>query len=120
MIIGISGKLGSGKDTVGKIIQYLTSNEYNKMSYSSFCLLETRWYNSNDFIIKKFAGKLKQIVSILTGISVEDLEKEEVKNSVLGEEWKIWECYGAVTNLRYIFNEKPKGNPHKEIKIRQQ
>lgn len=27
MIIGISGKIGSGKDTVGKIIQYLTTNK---------------------------------------------------------------------------------------------
>ena len=29
MIIGISGKIGSGKDTVGKIIQYLT-NPFDK------------------------------------------------------------------------------------------
>lgn len=28
MIIGISGKIGSGKDTIGKIIQYLTSECY--------------------------------------------------------------------------------------------
>jgi hypothetical protein len=87
MIIGISGKIGSGKDTIGKIIQYLISNEYNKMSYSSFCLIEERWYNSNYWQIKKFAGKLKQIVSILTGISVEDLEKEDVKNSQLPDYW---------------------------------
>ena len=87
MILAVSGRIGSGKDTVGKIIQYLTSNEGKKMSYSSFCLLQERWYNHNDFIIKKFAGKLKQIVSILTGIPVEDLEKQEVKDSYLPEEW---------------------------------
>jgi dephospho-CoA kinase len=28
MVIGISGRIGSGKDTVGKIIQYLTSDYY--------------------------------------------------------------------------------------------
>lgn len=32
---------------------------------------------------------MKQICSILTGIPVEDFEKEEVKNSYLGEEWSI-------------------------------
>lgn len=80
-LIGISGKIGSGKDTVGKIIQYLTSREYSKMSFSSFCLLEERWYNYDDWEIKKFATKLKQIVSILTGIPVEDLEKQEIKNN---------------------------------------
>ncbi len=28
MLIGISGKIGSGKDTVGKIIQYLIAKQY--------------------------------------------------------------------------------------------
>jgi hypothetical protein len=82
MIIGISGKIGSGKDTIGKIIQFLTDK--NKLSLEEgLGLVE---YNST-WEIKKFAGKLKQIVSILTGISVEDLEKQEVKDRVLGEEW---------------------------------
>lgn len=71
MIIGISGKIGSGKDTVGKIIQELTMNSYHQSPWQ----------------IKKFAGKLKQIVSLLTGIPVKDLEKQEVKDRVLGEEW---------------------------------
>lgn len=71
MIIGISGRIGSGKDTVGKIIQDLTKNSYDQSPWK----------------IKKFAGKLKQIVSLLTGIPVEDLERQEVKDSVLGPEW---------------------------------
>ena len=95
MIIGISGKIGSGKDTVGKIIQYLTIKSDNKIVEA---LHETKeidiikfldkWNgNQSDWQIKKFAGKLKQIVSILTGISVEDLEKQEVKDRLLGEDW---------------------------------
>ena len=102
MIIGISGKIGSGKDTVGKIIQELTTKtidthrtiedefgnplrEFNKegrdIGYATIKITKTDWE------IKKFAYKLKQIVSILTGIPVEDLEKQEVKDSLLGEEW---------------------------------
>ena len=82
MIIGISGKIGNGKDTVGKIIQYLTRSDKEKnLSFEEYN------FAISSFKIKKFAGKLKQIVSILTGIPVEDLEKQEVKDRVLGEEW---------------------------------
>lgn len=95
MIIGISGKIGSGKDTVGKIIQYLTTvkkdygEHYTLEQYLQNNSLASKWLeNHSDFKIKKFASKLKQIVSLLTGISVEDLENPEVKNSLLGEEWK--------------------------------
>jgi len=38
MIIGINGKIGTGKDTVGKIIQYLT-DEYavkDKLTYNEW------------------------------------------------------------------------------------
>jgi len=70
MIIGIAGRIGSGKDTVGEIIQKL-------------CLTN----KGPEFEIKKFAGKLKQMASLLTGIPVEDFEDQEIKNSILGEEW---------------------------------
>lgn len=101
MIIGVSGKIGSGKDTVGKIIQYLTVSDYENVK----AILKERngreitvEEHFNSFVerdykvqwqIKKFAYKVKQIVSILTGIPVEDLEKQEVKDKVLGEEWKL-------------------------------
>lgn len=68
MIIGISGSIGSGKDTVATIIVEQSQNQWK---------------------IKKFAGKLKQIVSLLTGCTVEDLENEEFKNSNLPSEWDI-------------------------------
>lgn len=102
-IIGISGKIGSGKDTVGKIIQYLDWQKYENSPYTSLEeWLVTGAYNNpkyktSNWQIKKFAGKLKQIVSILTGIPVKDLEKQEVKDRVLGEEWyrnKILPEYG--------------------------
>lgn len=33
---------------------------------------------------------MKEVCSLLTGIPVEDFEKEEVKSSYLGEEWNKW------------------------------
>ncbi|RTK92531.1 MAG: hypothetical protein EKK61_03795 [Rickettsiales bacterium] len=107
MIIGISGKIGSGKDTVGKIIQYLINSDLIKeMSFKDF----NKSYSQNflyehDWQIKKFASKLKQIVSILTGIPIEDLEKQEIKNKVLGEEWERWYNY----HYKLKTNNNPKG-----------
>jgi hypothetical protein len=43
--------------------------------------------NESGWQIKKFSYAVKQICSILTGIPIEDFEKEEVKNSYLGKEW---------------------------------
>ena len=69
-IIGISGRMGSGKNTVGDIIEKL-------------CLTN----NGPKFEQKSFAGKLKQIASLLTGIPIEDFEDQEFKKSYLGAEW---------------------------------
>ena len=87
MIIGINGKIGAGKDTVGKIIQYLTlpgeRGQYIGFeTYDDFTL-----ERNSPFKIKKFAGKLKQIASLLTGIPIEDFEDQEFKKSYLGAEW---------------------------------
>lgn len=87
MIIGISGKIRSGKDTVGKIIQYLTTIDTNNDSTTYEKYLEMLYYDAPTWQIKKFAGKVKEVCSILTGIPVEDFEKEEIKNSKLPDEW---------------------------------
>lgn len=71
-LIGISGKIGSGKDTAAEIIQHLT----NPMGLDMF-----------PYEVKKFAGKLKIIASILTGIPVEKFEDQEFKKQYLGEDW---------------------------------
>jgi hypothetical protein len=69
-IIGISGRIGSGKDTVGDIIQKI-------------CMTN----QGPEFEVKKFAGKLKTIASLLTGVPVERFEDQEFKQSYLGEQW---------------------------------
>jgi hypothetical protein len=75
MIIAINGRIGSGKDAVGSIIKYLTYDGWK---------------------IKKFAGKLKQIASLLTGIPEEKFEDQEFKQSNMPEEWnyckQMFEC----------------------------
>lgn len=94
MIIGISGKKQTGKDTVAKIIQYLDYQKHENAPYDTFeafCI--TGAYNNpkykphNNWQTKQFAGKLKQIVALITGCDVEDLENEEFKNSKLSKEW---------------------------------
>jgi len=91
MIIGISGKKGCGKSTVGRIIQYLT--QYENVGYLDFknfdeCYQDNSINKYATWRIKMFAGKLKEICSLLTGIPVEDFEKEEVKNQKLPDCWK--------------------------------
>ncbi|MCK9429980.1 MAG: hypothetical protein M0R17_08240, partial [Candidatus Omnitrophica bacterium] len=90
-IIGVSGKIGSGKDTLGNVIQYLSCNSEEHFKEDiEMGTLEGEMKEAPEFSewkIKKFADKLKECVSIITGISRKDLEKIEVKNSTLGEEW---------------------------------
>lgn len=67
MIISISGKIGSGKDTVAEIIKQ-QSPLY-------------KWE------VKKFAGKLKEVATLLTGIPMEKWEDQEFKKTNLSSEW---------------------------------
>lgn len=95
MIIAISGKIGSGKDTVGKIIQYLTYNKdriqkgFKSLPFSHYDDGNPR---NKDWQIKKFAYAVKQVASIFTGIPIEDFEKEDVKNSNLDISWSKLYC----------------------------
>lgn len=83
-LIGISGRMESGKDTAAKVIQ-----ELSRPQGSVF-------YEWEKWEIKKYAGKLKQIASLLTGISVEKFEDQEFKRSYLGSEWKVGETEGGI------------------------
>ena len=91
MIIGISGKIGSGKDTVGKIIQYLTHCKDDGTTFEEWNTL--KHYDMCSWKIHKFADALKDIVCILTGCTREQLEDEEFKNSKLPSEWEYWYNY---------------------------
>lgn len=117
MIIGISGKMQSGKNTVASIIQYLIYKDKVKDSSLSLNAFLNNIFiedSYSGFIQKSFAAKLKQIVSILTGIPVWDLEKEEVKSNVLGEEW--WYYKGRNGSL-IPYTEDSKRNNEDLIKL---
>ena len=84
-IISISGKINSGKDTVGKIIKILTASpHFTDEAVEDF--LRKDLYES-DWKIKKFADKLKDIVCLLISCTREQLEDREFKEKELGEEW---------------------------------
>lgn len=84
-LIGISGRAGSGKDLVGKIIQYLT-NPFDRDMKTQFNLADNYTAGSK-WEVKKFADKLKDIVCLLLGCTREQLEDREFKEKELGEEW---------------------------------
>lgn len=98
MIIGISGKIGSGKDTIGKIIQLLTE-QYIKTAVDYELLirsldkypdsLQKCRFDDSPFVIKKFADKLKDMVCLLIGCTRDQLEDINFKNKPLGKEWDI-------------------------------
>lgn len=91
MIIGINGYIGSGKDTVAMMIQFIAyqnSRRWEPTDLSDFMTFhEQMKFHHSGWQVRKFAFKLKQMVSLLTGIPVEDLEKQEVKSRELGSEW---------------------------------
>lgn len=85
MIIAISGKINSGKDTVGKIANIiLSAPHFTDEAVES--LLPKEVFNQK-YEIKKFADKLKDIVCLLIGCTREQLEDREFKEKELGEEW---------------------------------
>lgn len=67
MIVGLVSKIGGGKDTVAQMVQEM--------------------YPELNWQIKGFADKLRQVAPLLTGIPSEDMKKQEVKETMLGEEW---------------------------------
>ena len=89
MIIGISGYSGSGKDTAGIIIQHLKAGtKFPLRAVVKKPEIHEWWLEErSDWEVKKWAGKLKTIASILTGIPVEKFEDQEFKKSLLGPEW---------------------------------
>jgi hypothetical protein len=75
-IIGIAGSIGSGKDTVGKIIQGLT-----------LPIPTEREITTSPWQIRKYADKLKEIAALFLGVDRERFEDQDYKNSMLGYQW---------------------------------
>lgn len=69
MIIGVIGKMGTGKDTVAKMIKEIQP-EYG-------------WE------VRQFSAKLKQVASILTGIDVARFDDQQFKRQQMDPEWNM-------------------------------
>lgn len=117
MIVGISGKIGSGKDEIGKIINML----YNHPEINT---KDSIYYLANDFKsdlpkwqIKKFADNLKDIACLLIGCTREQLEDREFKEKELGEEWWKYSMLvdGKVIIEPYLTGQVPKSCHSYEI-----
>jgi hypothetical protein len=67
MIISVTGKIGSGKDTIADIIMQCTPY--------------------HNWEVKKFAGKLKDIAEILSGVPKINFEDQEFKKQDMDPEW---------------------------------
>jgi hypothetical protein len=90
MILAINGRMGSGKDTVGEILQYLIWVKGN-IDYEQFKQFKNEGFRKETWSgwqIKKFSDKLKDMVCILIGCTREQLEDQDFKAISLGEEWK--------------------------------
>lgn len=106
-IIGIAGSIGSGKDSIGSIIQQLQP--------------------TRNWQIKKFAGKLKQIATILTGIPSELFEDQEFKKTNLPLQWDQPQYFEGMLlrtvpmtvrdMLQRLGTEALRENLHKEVWI---
>ena len=128
-LIGISGKIGSGKDTIASMIQYFMDSRISTdpnfepgedgfisyMSYSDWVAEDKqRW---SEWHIKKFAAKLKDIVGLLIGCAREDFEDRAFKEKELGEEWwyyKVWrggEMTGDFEERLVKYTELPTPKP---------
>jgi hypothetical protein len=96
MIIGVSGKKGSGKDTVAKILQYFTLPEELRTISIDEWVYELSYHEevsdklSTYLEVQKFAGKLKDCVSLLLNIPKWKLESEDYKQQLLPECWDTW------------------------------
>lgn len=99
-LIGISGKLGSGKDTVGQIIQFLTAEDVGPECIKRIRGgLSIEGHHNSTFQNKKFAGKLKAVGSLLTSIPVEKFEDQDFKKTDLPNEWCYIENGYAAKNM---------------------
>lgn len=90
-IIGINGYSGTGKDTIGAMIQFLGCTNIGDLTLEEVLkdYPSHEWWleEQSGWEIKKWAGKLKTIASLLTGIHKEKFEDQEFKKTYLGPEW---------------------------------
>lgn len=119
-LIGISGKIRSGKDSVAKIINTLTFLNIHRLAggrdehifyepdgwswervlKEPYGLFHIYWES------RRFADALKDIVCIMLNCSRQQLEDETFKNSLLPDEWQIYQCYNGTLKTKWFVTEQ--------------
>ena len=119
-LIGISGIINSGKDTVGEIIRFLWDIENTEsgpyLEVEDFIEAPSDVDSSNPYQIKKFADEIKDTVCRWIGCTREQLEDREFKEKELGEEW--WQ-YGLLreNTRKPILYPSKKEDIEKQLKV---
>jgi len=124
MLIGISGYIGSGKDTLASMLNYWmyvrkfetsnTSIDLQKCidSNTNLPLSYEEWLKYNiwsGWKIRRFADTLKEMVAILTGCTREQLESQEFKASNTPECWDrtVTEAYEWLSMKPVFYHVEP-------------
>ena len=107
MIIGISGKKGSGKDLSGAIIQGLTDKPttYDGMDVITEEDVLYKVWDAPTFINIKFADTLKNFICMLLGCTREKLEEREYKETPLPKSWWYYKIAGKIYERGYYPDE---------------
>ena len=100
-LISLTAKASSGKDLVAEIIQYLTyyNGVNTERTFSEWVLLGKPVFKK-EYQIKKWAGPLRKVASILLGMDEQYLYTTEFKESILSECWNYFEDH----HLKKYFN----------------
>jgi hypothetical protein len=96
-LIGIAGKINSGKDTVANIIQYLTWKESIEQGSSTSLHYTLRDFTENKlgnmlsgWQTKAMADSLKISLAAILGCTIEQLNDRTFKETELPQEWWYW------------------------------
>ena len=76
-LIGISGRINSGKDTVGKILQALAYKGSENFKLTPEEQIKGTVYLNHSYQIKKFADKTTEAFELITGVNYHKLSRED-------------------------------------------
>lgn len=106
LLVGMSAKIGGGKDTFAALLRLAIWNTQNKPgNHIHVDAIDGQQLTAiagnilPDIKIVKFADALKDITCRLTGCTREQLESQEFKDSAMSEEW--WEKKDSISKRRY-------------------